>query len=304
MKNTKVSKVLLIFTFIISMLINLTPVYAANKKVKMPERAVDGSRILKSSRDYGNDTIIADTDGKYIYYIVNSRFSDSEYRMFKINIKTGKETGITKDEYIGLMVYKNVLLGIKWDRSLEKISKTGKAKRLALGDSLIGLGNSIYYIGTKQSVKKYRYGTHDLAYKDIGLYKMNVNGKRKKLIKKGIDGLLGISGKQLYYYNYYDMEWINIKTDKPENSYILSDSYDPISKTKFIYNYKEIKAGKYEKGKWKYKTVFKHNKGILSVCVCGGKLLALVSGEASGELYIMDLDGKNKTLLHKLQCYD
>ena len=301
MKNTKVSKVLLIFTFIISMLINLTPVYAANKKVKMPERAVDGSRLIYSYAEEPNAIVkvSAVSDGKYIYYTTDYNSGPGLiYQTFKRNIKTGQETGITRHNYHSLYMYKNILLGTyttRHDRFVEKISKTGKVKELAKGYLPIGWGNSIYYIGSK------------------GLYKMNVNGKRKKLVKKGISAVLGTSGKNLYYYDWENYiwengKWINVKTGKPESSVTRSRLYDIASKTKFTFNEKEVKAGKYENGKWKYKTILKYNKpseyseGICSVCVCGGKVLVLmINEEFYGELYIMDLDGKNKTLLHKLQ---
>ena len=296
MKNTKVSKVLLIFTFIISMLINLTPVYAANKKVKMPERAVDGSRLIYS---YAEEVSVglrvsAVSDGKYIYYTTDS---SSGPGLIKRNIKTGQETGITRHNYYSLYMYKNILLGTYITDTadyIEKISKTGKVKELAEGYLPIGWGNSIYYnIGSK------------------GLYKMNVNGKRKKLVKKGISADLGTSGKNLYYYNWGNEKWfgkwINVKTGKPESSVTFSRLYDIASKTKFTYGEKEVKAGKYENGKWKYKTILKYNKpseyseGIWSVCVCGGKVLVLIKGDFYSVLYIMDLDGKNKTLLHKMK---
>jgi len=185
MKNTKVSKVLLIFTFIISMLINLTPVYAANKKVKMPERAVDGSRLIYSyEEEFSASTrVSAVSDGKYIYYTTDYNSGPSLiYQTFKRNIKTGQETGITRHNYYSLYMYKNILLGTYITDTadyIEKISKTGKVKELAEGYLPIGWGNSIYYIGSK------------------GLYKMNVNGKRKELVKKGIYADLGTSGKNL-----------------------------------------------------------------------------------------------------------
>lgn len=297
MKNTKVSKVLLIFTFIISMLINLTPVYAANKKVKMPERAVDGSRLIYSYSYLGGYySVSAVLDGRYIYYTTDLCCGsvDDKYRTFKRNIKTGQEAGINSDNYENINIYKNILLGTKLFSSqtgesyVVKISKTGKVKELAEGYSPIGWGNSIYYIGP------------------IGLYKMNVNGKRKKLVKKGIFGNLGTSGKNLYYYNWNNEKWINVKTSKPESSVTLSRLYDIASKTKFTFNEKEVKAGKYENGKWKYKTILKYNKSseysprIWSVCVCGGKVLVLINEGMYGGLYMMDLDGKNKILLHKI----
>lgn len=189
MKNTKVSKVLLIFTFIISMLINLTPVYAANKKVKMPERAVDGSRLIYSDLGDGFsvDRVSAVSDGKYIYYTTNYNIGHSLiYKTFKRNIKTRQETGITRNNYSVLYMYKNILLGnyVEYFSSpaykIEKISKTGKVKELAVGYSPIGWGNSIYYIGEELVKVPGSYPQVEV----IGLYKMNVNGKRKKLVKK------------------------------------------------------------------------------------------------------------------------
>lgn len=282
---------------------------ATNKKVKMPERAVDGSRIMKFST-YDYCKITADTDGKYIYYGVGEGYwvIGSKYNTFKRDIKTGEETGLTGYGYGNFICYKNILLStysVGGQAFVEKISKAGKIKRLAIGYSPIGLGNSIYYIGAKLE-KGYYYSWYDLISVGVGLYKMNVNGKRKKLVKKGVVDRLGTSGKNLYYRD--GDGWINVKTGKPESFVTLSYLYDPASKTKFTFNEKEIKAGKYEKGEWKYKTVFKYNKqagypcGILSVCVCGGKILALIDDTETMyvELYMMDLDGKNKMLLHKV----
>ena len=133
MKNTKVSKVLLIFTFIISMLINLTPVYAANKKVKMPERAVDGSRLIYSDEEEfpAVSRVSAVSDGKYIYYTTDYNSGPGLiYQTFKRNIKTGQETGITRHNYHSLYMYKNILLGNYLIGTapaysfVEKISKT------------------------------------------------------------------------------------------------------------------------------------------------------------------------------------
>ena len=306
------------------MLINLTPVYAANKKVKMPERAVDGSRLINTSYRRGvySYSIIAVADEKYIYYTTSGPCGFSgldpasiEGSILKRNIKTGEEI-VLAGPYSNINIYKNILLGTnRYYFYVEKISKTGKTKKLALGSSPIGIGNSIYYIGWKKA-KVFYQGSYGPGYKGIGLYKMNVNGKRKELVKKGIDGWLGTSGKNLYY-KYYDFysnakdnnKWINVKTGKPESSVILSYLYDPVSKTKFTFNEKKVKAGNYENGKWKYKTIFNYNKqskyslGILSVNVCGGKLLVQVDENTSaGEnfgLYMMDLDGKNKMLLRR-----
>ena len=79
-----------------------------------------------------------------------------------------------------------------------------------------------------------------------------------------------------------------------------------ISKTKFIFNDTTIKAGKYKNGKWQYKTILKHKMekdsyiGIEDIAVCGNKLLVKISGKNGKiKLYMTDLNGKNKKLLHK-----
>ena len=67
----------------------------------------------------------------------------------------------------------------------------------------------------------------------------------------------------------------------------------------------ERNGKKYENGKWKYKTVFKGNENVEDACVCGGKILIKANyyDEAKGngfiKFYIMDLNGKNKKLLHE-----
>ena len=67
---------------------------SSGKIVKMPEKAVDGSRIIYTS-GAGLHTISADTDGEYIYYSVfGAGINGAETNAFKRNIKTGKETGI------------------------------------------------------------------------------------------------------------------------------------------------------------------------------------------------------------------
>ena len=148
-----------------------------------------------------------------------------------------------------------------------------------------------------------------MEFEGSGIYKMDLKGKNKKFVKKDVFGKLGFSGKNIYYYNRaYDtgkVECFNLNTGKPENNVILSYLYDPASKTKVTYNTKEVKAGKYENGKWKYKTVFKGNENVEDACVCGGKILIKANyyDEAKGrgfiKFYIMDLNGKNKKILHE-----
>ena len=58
---------------------------SSDKKVKMPEKAVDGSRIIVTSS-------IADSDGEYIYYTIpNLVTKNMVFPMLKRNIKTGKD---------------------------------------------------------------------------------------------------------------------------------------------------------------------------------------------------------------------
>ena len=67
---------------------------SSGKKVKMPEKAVDGSRIIYTSNS-DIYTISADTDGEYIYYTVHyAGFDGTENYAFKRSIKTGKETAV------------------------------------------------------------------------------------------------------------------------------------------------------------------------------------------------------------------
>ena len=166
------------------------------------------------------------------------------------------------------------------------------------------LGNSIYYIAEK----KKEYGPSDI----LGIYKMDLNGKNKKPVKKGDYSKLGISGKTLYYAKsryVNDKEitkWFNLKTGKREKNVILSYMYDSASKTKFIFSNKAVRAGKYKDGKWEYKTILKCTPvdnfdfyGIFKVRVCGSKILVQVNEVSGFKLYMLDLNGKNKKLLKK-----
>ena len=140
---------------------------------------------------------------------------------------------------------------------------------------------------------------------------MDINGKNKKTVKKGVTGQLGVSGKNIYYTDssFEEKEtvsrWYNLKTGKLEKNVIPSYLYDPISKTKVTFNKSEVKVGKYKNGKWEYKTILKHKSaedylGIDAVRVCGSKILVQISVNSSGncKFYIMDLNGKNKKLIH------
>ena len=166
------------------------------------------------------------------------------------------------------------------------------------------VGNSIYYIAEKK-VKVYDM----YAGESIGIYKMDINGKNKKLVKKGITGQLGVSGNNIYYNeSYFENQeatdkWYNLKTGKLEGNVIPSYLYDPISKTKVTFNESEVKAGKYKNGNWEYKTILKYKEpndytGISAVRVYGSKILVQVG---DFKIYIMDLNGKNKKLIRKGQ---
>ena len=281
---------------------------SSGKKVKMPEKAVDGSRIIYTSTP-NLYTISADTDGEHIYYTVHAAiFDGTENHAFKRNIKTGKETGIKLGHSI--KAYKDFILSVGTIGSampthyITKVDKNGKRKELAKGYSPVLVGNSIYYIAEKK-VKVYDM----YAGEPIGIYKMDINGKNKKPVKKGVTGQLGVSGKNIYYNeSYFENQeatdkWYNLKTGKLEKNVIPSYLYDPISKTKVTFNKSEVKAGKYKNGKWEYKTILKHKSaedylGIVAARVYGSKILVQVG---DFKIYIMDLNGKNKKLIRKGQ---
>lgn len=281
---------------------------SSGKKVKMPEKAVDGSRIIYTSNS-DIYTISADTDGEYIYYTVNSAiFDGTENYAFKRSIKTGKETAVKLGHSI--RVYKDFILYLEITGSdvikhyIIKTDKNGKRKELAMGYSPILVGNSIYYIAEKK-VKVEDYD--DYTGEPIGIYKMDINGKNKKPVKKGVTGQLGVSGKNIYYsdsfFEYQETanKWYNLKTGKLEKNVIPSYLYDPISKTKVTFNKNEVKAGKYKDGKWEYKAILKYksvddDSGIVAARVYGSKILVQI-GAPNFKIYIMDLNGKNKKLI-------
>lgn len=287
---------------------------SSGKKVKMPEKAVDGSRIIYTSNS-DVYTISADTDGEYIYYTVHSAMFDGieNYALdyaFKRSIKTGKETAVKLGHSI--RVYKDFILDVSTIGSaveyndISKTDKNGKRKELAMGYSPILVGNSIYYIAEKKVKVDYDEYTGE----PIGIYKMDINGKNKKPVKKGVIGQLGVSGKNIYYSDssFENQEtadkWYNLKTGKLEKNVIPSYLYDPISKTKVTFNKNEVKAGKYKDGKWEYKTILKYKSvddysGIVAARVYGSKILVQIqTGEAPNfKIYIMDLNGKNKKLI-------
>lgn len=224
----------------------------SDKAVKMPEIAVDGSRII----DYGS---MAVTDGKYIYYVTDG----FGYSIYKRNIKTGKETKIGGGYmYVSIKLYKDFLLcdtyrgGQPTSVGIVRVSKNGKTKELFKNSGgPIGIGKYIY---CGASILDENFNTIE-----EGTYRMDINGRNRKLVKKDQLGL-GVSGNKLYYTGDYDevkkeWSWFDLNTNKLVKKTISSDRYDPISKTKFIFNDTTVKAGKYKNGKWQYKTILNLN---------------------------------------------
>lgn len=311
--SVKLNKRIVLLCLTMMMIISVS--YLLPERVKAATKAADGAIIIETLGS-GPHAVAADTDGKDIYYSINfGGFEKSNYNTIKRNIKTGKEVGVIKNKeysyygYDSIKLYKDYFIGVRthgsspsWG-SIDKVYKTGKVEELAVGNSAVVLGNSIYYIAEK----KKEYGPSDI----MGIYKMDMNGKNKKLVKKGNYNSLGISGKNLYYaksrYANYKVitKWFNLKTGKREKNVILSYRYDKASKTKFVFTNKVLKAGKYKNGKWEYKAILKHNTiedyyyGIFQVRVCGSKILVQINEESGFKLYMLDLNGKNKKLLKK-----
>lgn len=277
------------------------------------EQAVDGAKVIES-QGYGEHLFGASSDGKNIYYSINSgSFKKSKYNTIKRNIKTGKETGVLKGKKYGyygfdsLKLYKNYFLGVRTNgsnpvwRSIYKVTKDGKVKELAIGRSPVVSGNSIYYIAEKVQ----KYGDS----KTLGIYTMDMDGGHKKQVKKGEYYTLGLSGKELYYARakyageQLNIKWFDFKTGKDEKNVVLSQLYDANTRTKLVFSNKELRAGVYKDGKWEYKTILKVKKadnnymGIAQVRLCGGKVLLQINGEAASKIYMIDLDGKHKKLL-------
>ena len=163
------------------------------------EQAIDGSKVIES-QGYGEHLFGASSDGKNIYYSINSgSFKKSKYNIIKRNITTGKETGALKGKKYGyygfdsLKLYKNYFLGVRTNgsnpvwRSIYKVTKDGKVEELAFGRSPVVSGNSIYYIAEKVQ----KYGDS----KTLGIYKMDMDGGHKKPVKKGEYYTLGLSGE-------------------------------------------------------------------------------------------------------------
>ena len=277
------------------------------------EQAVDGAKVIES-QGYGEHVFGASSDGKNIYYSINSgSFKKSKYNTIKRNLKTGIEVGALKGKKYGyygfdsIKLYKNYFLGVRTNgsnpvwRSIYKVTKDGKVKELAIGHSPVVSGNSIYYIAEKVQ----KYGNS----KTIGIYKMDMDGGHKKLVKKGKYYTFGLSGKKLYYSRakyageQLNIKWFDFKTGKEEKNVVLSQLYDVNTRTKLAFSNKELRAGAYKDGKWEYKTILKIKKaddnhmGIAQVRLCGSKILVQINGEAVSKIYMIDLDGKNKKLL-------
>ena len=277
------------------------------------EQAADGAKVIES-QGYGEHVFGASSDGKNIYYSINSgSFKKSKYNTIKRNLKTGIEVGALKGKkysYYGfdsIKLYKNYFLGVRTNgsnpvwRSIYKVTKDGKVKELAIGRSPVVSGNSIYYIAEKVQ----KYGDS----KTLGIYTMDIDGGHKKQVKKGEYYTLGLSGKELYYSRakyageQLNIKWFDFKTGKEEKNVVLSQLYDANTRTKLAFNNKELRAGAYKDGKWEYKTILKVKKaddnymGIAQVRLCGGKVLLQINGEAASKIYMIDLDGKHKKLL-------
>ena len=277
------------------------------------EQAADGAKVIES-QGYGEHVFGASSDGKNIYYSINSgSFKKSKYNTIKHNLKTGIEVGALKGKkysYYGfdsIKLYKNYFLGVRTNgsnpvwRSIYKVTKDGKVKELAIGRSPVVSGNSIYYIAEKVQ----KYGDS----KTLGIYTMDIDGGHKKQVKKGEYYTLGLSGKELYYSRakyageQLNIKWFDFKTGKEEKNVVLSQLYDANTRTKLAFNNKELRAGAYKDGKWEYKTILKVKKaddnymGIAQVRLCGSKVLVQINGEAASKIYMIDLDGKHKKLL-------
>ena len=277
------------------------------------EQAVDGAKVIES-QGYGEHIFGASSDGKNIYYSINSgSFKKSKYNTIKRNLKTGIEVGALRGKkysYYGfdsIKLYKNYFLGVRTNgsnpvwRSIYKVTKDGKVKELAIGRSPVVSGNSIYYIAEKVQ----KYGDS----KTLGIYTMDMDGGHKKQVKKGEYYTLGLSGKELYYSRakyageQLNIKWFDFKTGKDEKNVVLSQLYDANTRTKLAFNNKELRVGAYKDGKWEYKTILKVKKaddnymGIAQVRLCGGKVLLQINGEAASKIYMIDLDGKHKKLL-------
>lgn len=87
------------------------------------EQAVDGAKVIES-QGYGEHLFGASSDGKNIYYSINSgSFKKSKYNTIKRNIKTGIEVGALKGKKYGyygfdsLKLYKNYFLGVRTNGS-------------------------------------------------------------------------------------------------------------------------------------------------------------------------------------------
>lgn len=279
-------------------------------KVKMPERAVDGSRIIEVPNTSA-EAIATEFDDKYIYYsLFNGSFNSRNSHAFKRDIKTGNEVGFAKtlektefyngftnikalNNYLICEVYSSVYGSIP---TIYKVYKNGKFKKLANGSSLLVIGNSMYYI----AVKVYGEAGGPYGYEQIGIYKMDMNGENKRLVKKGTYGEIGVSGKNIYYPKdlYPNTKWYNLKTGKREKKVILSHLYDPVTKTRFTLKGGVLKAGKYKNGKWKYKTIFTGDY-VSAARVVGSKIWVQTNVKDGFELYMLDLNGKNKKLIGK-----
>ena len=294
----------------------LSGLFLSPDKVKADvktEQAIDGSKVIES-QGYGEHLFGAYSDGKNIYYSINSgSFKKSKYNTIKRNITTGKETGVLKGKKYGyygfdsLKLYKNYFLGVRTNgsnpvwRSIYKVTKDGKVEELAIGRSPVVSGNSIYYIAEKVQ----KYGDS----KTLGIYKMDMDGGHKKPVKKGKYYTLGLSGENMYYSRAkyagekLNTKWFDFKTGKEEKKVVLSQLYDASTKTKLVFSNKELRAGTYKDGKWEYKTILTVKKvddnymGIVQVRLCGSKALVQINDEAVSKIYMIDLDGKNKELL-------
>ena len=212
------------------------------------EQAIDGSKVIES-QGYGEHLFGVSSDGKNIYYSINSgSFKKSKYNTIKRNITTGKETGVLKGKKYGyygfdsLKLYKNYFLGVRTNgsnpvwRSIYKVTKDGKVEELAIGRSPVVSGNSIYYIAEKVQ----KYGDS----KTLGIYTMDMDGGHKKQVKKGEYYTLGLSGKELYYARakyageQLNIKWFDFKTGKDEKNVVLSQLYDANTRTKLAFNNK------------------------------------------------------------------
>ena len=285
---------------VIIILCNITTVLAdTNEKVFAPTHGVlsKGNLYYAFGNDGGGSLYRCDVSTKKKTCLVNG---ECKY----ISVK-GSYVYYTYDSYSGSDFTNYYIYSIHKNGS--------KKKKLANGYCPVIVGDYVYYIGTKKG--KSPYGSDTIDAKTLGVYRMKLDGSKKKRIYSSseIAQLLSGSNKVYFEAGWRGNTWKYVDTQTGKiyaaNIQRCNANTSFCGDTWFRGNNCSISDGKcsytYSNG-YIYK---KSETGIKKLAALGGKigklictgdyLIAVTEKKNAAYAYAVRNDGKNKILLNK-----